>query len=452
MKKAVLLVAAVVSAAALCGADERMDMRRDAVVRAVEKAAPAVVNISTEQVVQRGYFPWEDSPFRDPFIDEFMRQFTGPEIANSLGSGGIFSPDGFIFTNAHVVEKASKITVTLNDGKQFPADLVNVDVASDLAVIRIKQDTAFPTLVLGRSNDLMVGERAIAVGNPFGLSNTVTEGVISALHRDIVVQGQVAFKDVLQTDALINPGNSGGPLLNIFGEVIGVTSAMRADAQGIGFAIPIDRAKKSLAQLLDHRKLLRKTVGMEVEERYTYSTQPGVVTVKSVEKGGPADKAGLRAGDVIASLNDRPVRDAVDYMAAILAAGGGGLRISVAGGPRTTRVTVIPADVPQPDAGKLAREMLGISVQQMNRSLASDVGINVDAGILVVDVKRGSPGERAEIERDDIIYQVNNVRTADMEWFASALEGAQGSDSVYLEFLRRQGRRLYRFGTTVQLK
>ncbi len=452
MRNALGVALTVLVLCAAAAGDERMDLRRDAVVTAVEKSSTAVVNISTEKVVQRGFFFHENSPFSDPMFDQFMRQFSRPEIANSLGSGGIFTPDGFIFTNAHVVNRASKIMVTLSDGSQYPADLVNVDVANDLAVIKIQADRPLSALVLGRSDDLMVGEKSIAVGNPFGLSNTVTQGVISALHRDVVVQDRVMFKDILQTDALINPGNSGGPLLNLFGEVIAVTTAMRADAAGIGFAIPVDRVKRSLAALLDYKKLKRLQLGLELKEKYTGQGADAILTVAKAEKGGPAAKAGLAGGDVIVELGGRRIKTLVDFMAAVLVTEGKPMTVKAERGGSTIEGVIAPTVIPKPDGAKLAREMMGLSVQQMVRTLARDVGVNIDKGILIADVAKGSTGEAGELARGDVILQVNDTLTADMETFATALEAAADADKVYLVILRREGMAVTQYAAEVAVK
>jgi len=443
MKRAFTIIAVFAAASASAFAEERLDLRRDAIVKAVEKAAPAVVNISTERVVQRGFFFGDDNPFNDPLFDEFTRRFSRPEIATSLGSGGIFSPDGYIFTNAHVVNRASKIMVTFADGSQHSADLVNVDVASDLAVIKVSVGKPLPVLVFGRSDDLMVGEKAIAVGNPFGLSSSVTEGVISALHRDVVAEGRVLFKDILQTDALINPGNSGGPLLNIFGEVIGVTTAMRADAQGIGFAIPVDRARRSIGGLLDYRKGRRMSFGFDLEEKYVDSSPAVRLVVKSVDAAGPADKAGCKAGDVILAVNGRQVSGVVDFMVAILSYREGEVKLSCSRGSRDVVLAVTPVTIPKPDPIKIARDLLGLGVQQMERALAPDVGVDIDKGILISDVRKDSPAAGAGVMRSDIILQVNDALTADLESFALALESAAGGNKVYLVILRRKGSRIY---------
>jgi len=439
-----ILVAAVAVFAVLTAtvrADERLDIRRDPVVKAVEKAAPAVVNISTEKIVQRGFFSGE-SPFDNPF-------FGGPVVANSLGSGGIFTPDGYIFTNAHVVDRASKITVTLGDGVQYAAELVNVDLATDVAVIKIKESKPLPFLVLGRSDDLLVGEKAIAVGNPFGLSNSVTTGVISATHRDVIIEDRVAFQDFLQTDALINPGNSGGPLLNVFGEVIGVNSAMRSDGQGIGFAIPVDRVKKSLAALMDYRKLLRLRLGFDVQEKYTGSGPQTALTVKSVDANGPA---GIAVGDAVTAVGERPVSSLVDFMAAVLASGTESFTMAIAHDGQQREVSFTATQIPKPDGAKLAQSILGITVKQMGRSLSRNVGIDIDKGILVSDARNDSAGAQAGLEVGDVILQVNDTLTPDMDSFAAALEPLQNAGTIYLVIIRRQGMVFRQFLVEVPLR
>jgi S1-C subfamily serine protease len=227
--------------------------RRSAVVEAVERVSPAVVNVSTTQVIEQGSAPFPR--FRDPFFDEFFRDFIEPRpqrfTRTSLGSGVIVRPDGHILTNQHVVLRASRITVTLADGREFEASLVGSDADSDLAVLKVDSTDPLPSVEMGTAGDLMIGEMVIAIGNPFGLSHTVTTGVVSATGRSLRSDEQV-FQDLIQTDASINPGNSGGPLLNIRGAVIGVNTAIYQKAQGIGFAVPIDRARRVVDDLISY--------------------------------------------------------------------------------------------------------------------------------------------------------------------------------------------------------
>ncbi len=418
---------------------DRLAQRRDEVVMAIERAAPAVVNISTDQIIDRDFFRgW----------DFFGRQ----RVSHSLGSGAIFTSDGYVFTNAHVVNRAARIKVRLMDGSTYDAQLVNVDVANDLAVLKIEADRPLPTVVLGRSDDLMVGERAIAVGNPFGLENSVTTGVISAAKRDIEQDGRVLFRDVLQTDALINPGNSGGPLLNIFGEVIGVNSAIRAGAQGIGFAIPIDRAKQSLAALLDYRRIRRKTLGVELETGYLTDGPAESIVIAVVHEGGPAARLDLRPGDIIRSLNGEDVSSLAGFMAGMLGVDEGKpVTLGIERNGRDMELSILPADIPKPDAARLARVMLGLGIQQMEKSLAAHVGINLDHGILVSEVERGSTSWDAGLRAGDVIRQINHTYVRTMEEMGLALEELQDAQRVRLDFIRVEGFILMRYVVDVNI-
>src|SRR5205823_12274865 len=266
-KAAALLIAALAlpAVAAARGAESDPE-RRSLVVQAVEKASPAVVNVSTEQVVERRASPF---PFpQDPFFEEFFRDFVDPRPrrfkTTSLGSGVIVAADGTIMTNVHVIERASRVRVTLNDQREFDATLVGADADADIAVLRVKAGGDLPHIPFGTSADLMIGETVIAIGNPFGLSHTVTTGVVSALNRSLNTDGRTYY-DFIQTDASINPGNSGGPLLNIKGELVGINTAIYGKAQGIGFAIPISRAKRIVQELISHGAVEAPWVGLAVQ-------------------------------------------------------------------------------------------------------------------------------------------------------------------------------------------
>ena len=295
--------------------------RRTPIVVVAHNVLPSVVNIQTEATMRRRNV--------DPFFDPFGF-FGGRErsyTSQSLGSGFVWSSDGIIVTNNHVVEGASRITVNVNGGRQIPARLLGVDPDSDLAVLRVDEKglTAAP---IGTSSDLMIGESVVAVGNPFGLSGTVTTGVVSALGRSVPSQDQSrTFTDFIQTDASINPGNSGGPLLNIEGKVIGINVAIYAQAQGIGFAIPVDRARKVIEDLLRYGEVHSAWIGAvtatltpEEAKRRGHNLQRGAVVVR-VFADSPAAQAGVRSGDVITAVAGRPVdsREAFSTATATLA-------------------------------------------------------------------------------------------------------------------------------------
>src|SRR5213596_2169756 len=309
-KAAALLIAALAlpAVAAARGAESDPE-RRSLVVQAVEKASPAVVNVSTEQVVERRASPF---PFpQDPFFEEFFRDFVDPRPrrfkTTSLGSGVIVAADGTIMTNVHVIERASRIHVTLADQREFDATLVGADADADIAILRVKAGDDLPHIPFGSSADLMIGETVIAIGNPFGLSHTVTTGVVSAVGRSLRDEDRT-YTDFIQTDASINPGNSGGPLLDIKGELIGINTAIYGKAQGIGFALPVDRAKRIVQELISHGAVeapwigvVVQTVTPELASHFSLKEKQGVL-VRGIEQGSPAAKAGLQQGDVLLQL------------------------------------------------------------------------------------------------------------------------------------------------------
>jgi len=273
----------------------------------VAKVSPAVVNIETS-IVSKAY--GNDYLFNDPFFREFFGDnITRPKenIQNGIGTGFIISENGYILTNQHVIEDADKISVNLSGEKKYEAEVVGQDYELDLAVLKINTDEKFEPLKIGDSEQLRVGEWVIAIGNPYGLDHTVTAGVISAKGRPIQIQNRV-YKNLIQTDAAINPGNSGGPLLNTSGEVIAINTAVNAEAQGIGFAIPINTARDVLDELIEKGKVIRPYMGVYLqsmnEERAQYlGVKPEGIIVVGIEEGSPAEEAGLEIYDVIISLD-----------------------------------------------------------------------------------------------------------------------------------------------------
>ncbi|MEA2463600.1 MAG: serine protease Do [Acidobacteriota bacterium] len=347
--------------------------RRTPFVVVAHDVLPSVVNIQTEATISRR----TTDPFMDPFgfFGGRERSYT----SQSLGSGFVWSSDGIIVTNNHVVEGASRITVNLQDGRQLPAKLLGVDPDSDLAVLRVddKKLTAAP---IGTSSDILIGESVVAVGNPFGLSGTVTTGVISALGRSVPSQDQTrTFTDFIQTDASINPGNSGGPLLNIEGKVIGINVAIYAQAQGIGFAIPVDRAKKVIEDLLQYGEVhsawlgaVTATLTPEEARRLDLKTQRGAVVVR-VFADSPAAAAGLKPGDVITAVGGRPVdsREAFSTATATLASGAT-VAVSVDRGGSTRNVNLRAGNPPAALGLRILEEVAGLRVADENRSVVID--------------------------------------------------------------------------------
>jgi len=431
-RAAVLLLCLVVSGLgaarrAEASAPETDPNRRSLVVRAVERASPAVVNISTAQVIERRGAPF---PFpSDPFFEEFFRDFFDPrprrETRTSLGSGVIVRPDGTILTNEHVILRGSRIHVTLVDGREYEARLVGSDADSDLAVLRLQGGRDFPTVALGRSDDLLIGETVIAIGNPFGFSHTVTTGVVSAVGRSLR-GGERTFTDFIQTDAAINPGNSGGPLLNINGELIGINTAIYGKAQGIGFAIPVDRAKRILRDLVSYGEVRRGWVGLAVQpltpdlQRY-FQVRSGVV-VSEVEPGSPAERASIARGDVVTQVDGQPIGSPDEFETRVEDRGPGDrVRLRVLREEGDEReVTVVLADLPGGDVETLAWERIGIRVAE-------------DAeGLVVTAVRRGSPAARIGVERGDRILGLGGAPVTTRSELRRQLMNTRRARSVLL--------------------
>ena len=424
------------------GAPEVDPNRRSLVVRAVERASPAVVNISTAQVIERrgGAFA---SP-SDPLFDEFFRDFFDPrprrETRTSLGSGVIVRTDGTILTNEHVILRGGRIVVTLADGREREARLVGSDADSDLAVLRLQGGGDFPTVALGRSDDLLIGETVIAIGNPFGFSHTVTTGVVSALGRSLR-GGERTFTDFVQTDAAINPGNSGGPLLNINGELVGINTAIYGKAQGIGFAIPVDRARRILGDLVSYGEVRRGWAGVAVQpltpdlQRH-FGVRTGVV-VAAVEPRSPAAEAQLARGDVVTRVDGQPVASRDEFESRVDDRGPGErVRLTVVREEGSEReVTLVVAEFPDADADALAWDRIGIRIDE-------------DAdGLVVSSVRRGSPAARIGVERGDRVLGLGGAAVATRAELRRQLIQTRRARSVLLSV----GRGPYQYNVPVPL-
>ncbi len=273
----------------------------------VELVSPSVVNVeSSREVSGSRYF------YNQPFFNEFFGD-TNPNIENSIGTGFIISKEGHIATNQHVIDGADEILVNLNDGRQLKAEVVGQDYEMDLAILKIEVGDDLIPLKIGNSDQLRVGEWVIAIGNPYGLDHTVTAGVVSAKGRPMQIENRI-YKDLIQTDAAINPGNSGGPLLNTKGEVVGINTAVNAQAQGIGFAISINTAGDVLDELIKNGKVIRPYIGIYLQPvdediaKYLNVENKGIVVV-GVEPESPASKAGIIKYDVITKINEKPVNN-----------------------------------------------------------------------------------------------------------------------------------------------
>jgi len=375
--------------------------RRSEVVEVVEKVAPAVVNIAAEQMVRRRSGLWDDFFFG---LDPRPRR----EKAQSLGSGAIIDPKGIILTNDHVISGASRIIATTKSGTELECEVVGSDADNDLAVLRVKNAPAsLPTLKLGTSSDILIGETIVAIGNPFGFSNTVTAGVVSALGRSVRGNdNQRVYTDFIQIDAPINPGNSGGPVVNIQGEMIGIATAIIGGAQGIGFAIPVDRARRIVADLRQYGQVRAVWIGAHgrtITSNDDASGRPRGFRVRSVEHGSPAEKAGIHPGDVVVSVDGAPIDSQEAFETALSTRGPGKpMRIAVKNGAAAERVLTVSGEAPPSDYGM--------------RRLRAELGMTVRAGsnglrISVVD-PRGAAA-RAGLENNDVLVALNGTEVRD---------------------------------------
>ena len=408
-------------------------------VEVAERLKPSVVNVSTTQKVQpsrREIEPFFRGPFREFFGEEFFERFFE---RRSLGSGVIVDAKGYILTNNHVVEQADEIQVTLVDERTFQAKVIGTDPKTDLAVIRIEGAKDLKTATLGDSAKIRTGDFVIAIGNPFGLSHTVTVGVISATGR--AGMGITAYEDFIQTDASINPGNSGGPLLNIDGQVIGINTAIVASGQGIGFAIPITPAREIMEQLIKEGRITRGWLGVliqpltpELARQFGVKAGEGVV-VGDVLEGGPAEKAGLTTGDVIQAVGGKPVTD-VRGLQRLVAALRPGTQVAVKvnrkGKDVTLNATVgqMPTEEPVAVAPE-PFERHGFAVQDLTPELREKLQVK-EGGVLVSSVEPGSPAFRRGLRPGDVILEVDRQPVKSRQDLLAALQASRPEADLLL--------------------
>jgi len=441
-KAAALLIAALAlpAVAAARGAESDPE-RRSLVVQAVEKASPAVVNVSTEQIVERHASPF---PFpQDPFFEEFFRDFVDPRPrrfkTTSLGSGVIVAADGTIMTNVHVIERASRVRVTLNDQREFDATLVGADADADIAVLRVKAGGDLPHIPFGTSADLMIGETVIAIGNPFGLSHTVTTGVVSAVGRSLRDEERT-YTDFIQTDASINPGNSGGPLLDIKGELIGINTAIYGKAQGIGFAIPVDRAQRVMKDLVSYGEVRHAWVGLVVQNltpdlAQHFGVRRGVV-VAQVEPKSPAEAAGIARGDAVTKVDGHEVASREEFEQRIEDhAEGDRITLTLRREGRDEDVRLAAATFPAARADELAWQLLGLQAA------------GAEDGLVVSRVRPGSPAARIGVQRGDRLLGLGGTPLRSVAELRRKMIELRSARSVLLSV----GRGPYQYNVNVPL-
>lgn len=427
--------------------------RENNVVKAVRQTGPAVVNISSQYEIRKNSNPFSGYGM-DPMLEKFFQDFFSPELErrekrSSLGSGVIIDGNrAFILTNAHVIEKATTIRVVLDDKREFEAAIVGMDPDSDLAVLKVQTNQPLPAIQMGDSDDLMIGEAVIAIGNPFGFSHTVTTGVVSAVKRSIKTRERV-FHEFIQTDASINPGNSGGPLLNIDGELIGINTAIYAQAQGIGFAIPINRAKRIISDLINFGAVVQAWVGLMVQpidtnlaEYLNIQGDAGVI-ISAVEPDSPAEAAGFKEGDIIRTIDGFTITDVHSYQLKMNEISvGQDISFEISRKRKTDRLRLKTALFPIDQALELARRRLGITVSALDLQTRNRYGIQARSGVLIVNMQRGSHLDRIGVVPGDIIHQVDEVRVNNLAEFKAAIVKYRNKPSVVI-LIERDGHFYY---------
>ncbi|HEV8342291.1 MAG TPA: DegQ family serine endoprotease [Candidatus Binatia bacterium] len=415
-------------------------------INLAKKMRPLVVNISTVQVSEGGQ--GFSSPFgeEDPF-SEFWRRFfggpipRGPQQQRSLGSGFIIDSDGSILTNNHVVENAQKIVVKLSDEREFEAKVVGKDSKTDIAVVKIDARGSLPIASLGDSDRLEVGEWVMAIGNPFGLDSTITAGIVSAKGRHI---GAGPYDDFIQTDASINPGNSGGPLINLHGEVVGINSAIFSRTGGnigIGFAIPINLAKELLPQLKGKGKVTRGYLGVliqkvtpDIAESLGLEKARGAL-VANVSKDGPADRAGIKVGDVIIEFDGKEIKDSNELPIIVArTAVNKKARLKVLRDKKEVTLAVAVGELKEEEVVASTEEKgeLGLAVQRVTPEMAESLGLERAEGVVITAITQGGPADEAGLRRGDVILEIDRKPVRNLADYKKAIGERKGKGILFL--------------------
>ena len=410
--------------------------RQTPVTKVYQDTHKAVVNIAGERLMSTSRGPG----YRWPEMFELW----GPRFQRQvavLGSGMVVHEDGYVITNAHVTQGAEKIKVVFSDGREFPARIISADETKDLAVMTISTDEKLPFIRLGRSYDLMIGETVVAIGNPYGYSSTVTSGIVSAVGRDIQVAEGTWLRGLIQTDAPINPGNSGGPLLNINGDLIGVNTAIRAEAQNIGFAIPVDTLAANLSQMLMPEKLRRVRLGLVVGRMKRAGEYAGLV-VDSVSKASPADQKGISPGDILLEIDGRKLTSVLDFYIKMMDkqigepieikyVKPGATRLRA----RSVKLTMLAR--PLPDGRKLVSDFFQMEVSELTQRVARRFGFESAYPILIVTGvdPKGAAG-RAGLAPGDLVLQMNNTTVSNLRELSLEMEKINEEDLVEIRIMR----------------
>lgn len=424
----------------------------------VREVSPAVVNISSTKVLKRDTYPFSEDPFFDlfrPFHDFDQKKWK----EQSLGSGVIISEDGYIITNNHVVEKSEDIRVTLYDKRSFKGKVIGADPKTDIAIIKISAQR-LPSVRWGDSDKLKVGEFVLAIGNPYGLSHTVTMGIISAVGRANV--GIADYEDFIQTDAAINPGNSGGPLVNINGELIGINTAIFSRSggyQGIGFAVPSNMARLVMEQLIKQGKIVRGWLGVMIQEVTPEIAQkfglrePKGALVSDITKGSPAEKAGIMRGDIIIEYDGKEVSTVSSLRNSVAKTKvGSQVKIRILRNGREFNLNVTVAELPkeiatiteEPEGSIQRNAFSGITVYDLTKEIALQLGLNSgEKGVVVVKVEPGSPADESGLKKGDVIQEIDRSKINNMDDFRRITSLIGSKEDTILLYINRGGKRLY---------
>ncbi|MFC1666719.1 Do family serine endopeptidase [Candidatus Omnitrophota bacterium] len=454
---AIFLITGVVSA----GPPQEALSLQEAFVEVSKKVGPAVVSISTEHTerYQTRYYPF--ALFEDRFFDEFFDDFftTGPDREFKrlgLGSGVIIDKEGYILTNEHVIRGADRITVTLPDGRAFDGHVTGFDMYSDLAVVKIEPKGELPFAELGDSDEVEIGHWAIAIGNPFAFAvknpePTLTVGVVSALNRSLPRTDRRIreYSDLIQTDAAINPGNSGGPLVNIHGKIIGVNVAiftLSGGSEGIGFAVPINTAKRIMDDLMQGKEVLYGWIGVIIQDidsdladYFGLKSKYGVLISRILEKS-PAEEAGLKAGDAIVSFENEKIRNTHDLIRTVLKKDIGekaalgilredGLQsidVEIGKRPQEKSVKTEEKLKAAPESRIGSKFWRGLEVSEITPEIARRFKLSAGSGVIVMDVTPGRPAEKSGIRPGDVIYEINRIHVKNMNDYKKAVLSVSG--------------------------
>ncbi len=454
---------------------------QDAFVIIADQLKPTVVNISTTQIVKQEYQPYEfffGNPF-DNFFDDFFngqppnqqrpktqKKYLERKLSGT-GSGVIISADGYILTNNHVIGGANEIEVTLSDERKFKGKIIGQDAKTDLAIIKIPANK-LPAAMLGDSDRIRVGDWAIAIGSPFGLEQTVTVGIISARRQSLTVDNQ-QLREMIQTDAAINQGNSGGPLINIKGEVIGINTAIYTPTGGfvgVGFATPINKAKAILGQLIEKGKVVRGWLGVEIRpvdeavaKQFGLKEARGVL-LNNVMKDAPAERAGLKRGDIIIEYNGKPVKDTMglqDLVAQTEPKKKAKVKVWRNNKEELFDLVVgeMPAEAKEggkslvqeqdgaPGTDQVSKEWLGMKVKPLTKEIAAQLGVeSTEKGVVIIELSPGSKAESAGLQEKDLIRSINRQAITTIKEFEKITAAAKLSDGIVFD-INRQGRLIY---------